>query len=115
MTRRQVDPGFATMDDVMEAAGMSYGTISTWIRRGLLPAPVKIALGYPSGVFNRFPASACEQARFIAAMRRERLTLEEIQVLVAARDGSKAGRAPPAAVDSRDDAPPSARPAGRRP
>jgi len=112
--RREVDPAFATMDDVIAAAGVSYRTIQKWIKRGLLPTPVKVALGYPQGVFNRFPAFACEQVRFIAAMRAEGLTLDEIQVLVAARDWSKAGPTPAPAVESRDGAPPYARPPGRR-
>ena len=112
--RREVDPAFATMDDVIAAAGVSYRTIQKWIKRGLLPTPVKVALGYPQGVFNRFPAFACEQVRFVAAMRAEGLTFDEIQVLVAARDWSKAGPTPPAAVESRDGAPPYARPPGRR-
>jgi DNA-binding transcriptional MerR regulator len=111
--RRQIDPGFATMEDVMEAAGVSYKTIQNWMKRGLVPTPLKVSLGYPSGVFNRFPAFACEQVRFIAAMRAEGLSMEEIKVLVDARDWSKAGRAPPAEVESRDAALPT-RPAGRR-
>lgn len=111
---RDVDPGFATMDDLIAAAGASDKTIRNWMKRGLLPTPVKVSLGYPSGVFNRFPAYACEQVRFIAAMRAEGLSFAEIQVLVTARDWSKAGRTPPAAVESRDVAPPLTRPAGRR-
>ncbi len=114
--RRQVDPGyFATMEDVMAAAGASYRTIRNWMDRGLVPMPVKVSLGYPSGVFNRFPAYACEQVRFVAAMRAEGLSFEEIHVLVAARDWSKASPAPPTAVESRDVAPPVPRRAGRRP
>lgn len=97
----------------MDAAGASERTIRNWMQRGLVPMPTKVSLGYPNGVFNRFPAYACEQVRFIAAMRAEGLSFDEIKVLVAARDWSKAGRTVPAAVQSRDDAPP-ARPRGRR-
>jgi hypothetical protein len=41
------------------------------MERGLVPKPIKVSLGYPNGVFNRFPAYACEQVRFVAAMRAE--------------------------------------------
>jgi DNA-binding transcriptional MerR regulator len=108
-----MDPGFASMEDVMAAAGASARTIRNWMDRGLVPTPTKVSLGYPNGVFNRFPAYACEQVRFIAAMRAEGLSFDEIKVLVAARDWSKAGRAAPAEVESRDGAPPT-RPRGRR-
>ncbi len=101
------------MDDVMAAAGASERTIRNWMQRGLVPMPTKVSLGYPNGVFNRFPAYACEQVRFIAAMRAEGLSFDEIRVLVDARDWSKAGRPPPAEVESRDDAP-QTRPPGRR-
>lgn len=90
----------------MAAAGASERTIRNWMQRGLVPMPTKVSLGDPNGVFNRFPAHACEQVRFIAAMRTEGLSF-------AARDWSKAGRPPPAELESRDDAPP-ARSRGRR-
>ena len=97
----------------MAAAGASERTIRNWMDRGLVPTPTKVSLGYPNGVFNRFPAYACEQVRFIAAMRAEGLSFDEIKVLVAARDWSKTGRTAPAEVGLRGDAPP-ARPRGRR-
>jgi DNA-binding transcriptional MerR regulator len=115
MSRRQVDPNyFATLEDLMAAAGASERTIRNWLERGLVPMPVKVSLGYPNGVFNRYPAYACEQVRFIAAMRAEGLSLDEIHVLVAARDWSGASLAPPAGIPSRDVAPPPASAAKRR-
>jgi hypothetical protein len=62
---RQVDPNyFATLEDLMAAASVSERTIRNWLERGLVPTPVKVSLGYPNGVFNRYPAYACEQVRF---------------------------------------------------
>jgi hypothetical protein len=69
--RRELDPYFATMEDIMEAAGVTRRTIRVWIERGLLTKPIKVSLGYPSGVFNRFPAHVLEQVRFVAAMREQ--------------------------------------------
>ena len=113
--RREVDPNyFATMEDLMAAASVSERTIRNWLERGLVPMPIKVSLGYPNGVFNRFPAYACEQVRFVAAMRAEGLSFDEIHALVAARDWSDASPAPPAGIPSRDVAPPPASAAKRR-
>lgn len=115
MTRREVDSNyFATIEDLMAAASMSERTIRNWLARGLLPMPKKISLGYPKGVFNRFPAYACEQVRFIATMRAEGLSFDEIHALIAARDWSSASPAPPAGVPSHDVAPSPSGPAKRR-
>ena len=40
---RQVDPTFATMEEVMAAAGASYRTIQNWMKRGLVPTPRAVA------------------------------------------------------------------------
>lgn len=85
--QRIVDPAFCTTQDVMEAAGVSTLTVRNWVERGLLPKPTKVSLGYPLGVFNRFPAWAIMRARFIAAKRRDGLTLDEILELVKAEGG----------------------------
>src|SRR5690606_3021670 len=55
---RNIDPAFATTEDVMNAAGITRQTVNTWVTQGLLPAPTKVSLGSPGGVFNRFPAWA---------------------------------------------------------
>ena len=112
--RRRLDPLFATMADIMEAAGMTRRTIRVWIEKGLLTKPVMISQGYPGGVFNRFPAHVLDQARFIVAMREQGLSLDEIAGLIAARDWTRAGRPARAGVGSRDDAPASGRRTKRR-
>ena len=112
--RRRLDPLFATMADIMEAAGMTRRTIRVWVERGLLTKPVSVSQGYPGGMFNRFPAHVLDQARFIVAMREQGLSLDDIAALVAARDGTRGGR-PVRAVGSRDDAPAPDRRAKRRP
>jgi DNA-binding transcriptional MerR regulator len=112
--RRKLDPAFATMADIMEAAGLTRRAVRVWIARGLLTKPIKISHGYPSGVFNRFPAYVLEQVRFAVAMREQGLSLDEIAALVAARDWTKGGLPPGPMVRSRVDAPPPARPAKRR-
>ena len=105
---------FATMADIMEAAGMTRRTIRVWIERGVLTKPVTISQGYPAGMFNRFPAHVLEQVRFAVTMREQGLSLDEIAALVAARDWTKGGLPPGPTVRSRGDAPPPARPAKRR-
>ncbi|PCC70347.1 DNA-binding transcriptional regulator, MerR family [Nannocystis exedens] len=108
--RRRLDPSFATTTDIMEAAGITRRTVTAWINAGLLPRPIKISLGSPGGVFNRFPMSALGQARFVAAKRAEGLSLEQIAELLAAQ----AGTAARSKVRSRDAAPKSARASRRR-
>jgi len=112
--RRKLDPSFATMADIMEAAGVTRRTVRVWIARGLLTTPIKVSHGYPTGVFNRFPAHTLEQARFVVAMREQGVSIDEIAALVAARDWTKGGRPAGPAVRSRDDAPAPARSAKRR-
>ena len=75
--RRKLDPEFATMANVMEAAGLTRRAVRVWIARGLLTKPIKISHGYPSGVFNRFPAYVLEQVRFAVAMREQGLSLDK--------------------------------------
>lgn len=113
--RRRLDPSFATMADIMEAAGMTRRTIRVWIEKGLLTKPIMISQRYPGGVFNRFPAHVLDQARFIVAMREQGLSLDEIAGLIAARDWTRAGRPSRPGVASRDDAPASGRRTKRRP
>jgi hypothetical protein len=105
---------FASMEDVMAAAGASDRTIRNWMERGLLPTPVKVSLGYPKRRVQPLPGARVRAGPLHRRhARAEGLSFDEIKVLVAARDWSKAGRAPPAEVESRDGAPPT-RPAGRR-
>ena len=107
--RRKLDPEFATMADIMEAAGLTRRAIRVWIARGLLTKPIKISHGYPSGVFNRFPAAAVERARFIAAKRAGGYTNEEVQAMLDKMDAEEARKAKAAAN------PPAPAPATRRP
>jgi len=53
--RRRLDPMFATMADIMEAAGMTRRTIRVWIERGLLTQPVTISQGYPKALVGPLP------------------------------------------------------------
>lgn len=108
--RRRLDPSFATTTDIMEAAGVTRRTVTAWIDAGLLPRPVKISLGHPGGVFNRFPLIALEHARFIVAKRAEGLSIQQIAELLAAQGGPVARPA----VRSRGAAPRSDLPARRR-
>jgi DNA-binding transcriptional MerR regulator len=85
----RLDPTFATMADIMEAAGMTRRTIRVWIERGLLTKPSMSRRATRAGVFNRFPAHVLDQARFIVAMREQGLSLDEIAALVAARDWTR--------------------------
>ena len=107
--RRKLDPSFATMADIMEAAGMTRRTIRVWIEKGCITKPIKVSHGYPDGIFNRFPAHVLEQVRFILAMREQGVSLDEIAALVQARDWTKGGLPSGPTVRSRVDAPPPAR------
>jgi DNA-binding transcriptional MerR regulator len=108
--RRRLDPSFATTTDIMEAAGVTRRTVTAWIDAGLLPKPIRISLGRPGGVFNRFPMIALEHARFIAAKRAEGLSLQQIADLLA----KQGGPVPRPAVRSRGAAPKPARSSRRR-
>ena len=66
---RQLDPGFASTDDIMAAASITRTTVKTWQDMGFLPVPLKVSLGMAGGVFNRYPAWAVPRARFIAEKR----------------------------------------------
>ncbi|MBZ5713012.1 hypothetical protein [Nannocystis pusilla] len=83
---RNIDPAFATTEDIMKAAGIARQTVNTWIAQGLLPAPTKVSLGSPGGVFNRFPAWAIDRARFIAQRRAAGYTTEEVLEMLAELD-----------------------------
>lgn len=86
--RRRLAPEYATTEDIMEAAGVTRRTVTSWVQRGLLPSPVRVTHGYPLGTFNRYPASVLTRARFIAAKRLEGLKLDEILELLKAEDGA---------------------------
>jgi DNA-binding transcriptional MerR regulator len=80
---RQLDPAFASTDDIMAAASITRSTVKTWENMGLLPAPLKISLGMGGGVFNRYPAWAVERARFIAEKRAAGFTYDEVRAMLA--------------------------------
>ena len=90
---RNLDPAFVTTDDIMAAAGIARRTVQVWVEIGLLPPPQKVSLGMPGGVFNRFPASAVERARFIVAKRAGGFTNEEVQAMLDKMDAEEARKA----------------------
>jgi DNA-binding transcriptional MerR regulator len=94
---RNLDPAFATTEDIMAAAGIARRTVQVWVEIGLLPPPLKVSLGMPGGVFNRFPVAAVERARFIAAKRSGGYTNEEIEVMLDKMDAEEARKAKAAA------------------
>jgi DNA-binding transcriptional MerR regulator len=106
---RNLDPEFATTDDLMAAAGVARRTVQVWVEIGLLPPPQKVSLGMPGGVFNRFPVAAVERARFIAAKRAGGYTNDEVQAMLDKMDAEEARKAKAAAN------PPAPAPATRRP
>ncbi|PCC73224.1 hypothetical protein SAMN02745121_03049 [Nannocystis exedens] len=75
----------------MAAAGVARRTVSTWVALGLLPAPTKVSLGSPGGVFNRFPAWAVDRARYVARQRAAGFTIEEVLAMLAELDASQGG------------------------
>ena len=83
---RQLDPGFASTDDIMAAASITRTTVKTWQDMGFLPVPLKVSLGMAGGVFNRYPAWAVPRARFIAEKRAAGFTYDEIRVMLAKAD-----------------------------
>ena len=94
---RQLDPAFASTDDIMAAASITRSTVKTWENMGLLPAPLKISLGMGGGVFNRYPAWAVERARFIAEKRAAGFTYDEVRAMLAkmeAQEGRKGNARP---------------------
>ena len=94
---RQLDPAFASTDDIMAAASITRSTVKTWEHMGLLPTPLKISLGMGGGVFNRYPAWAVERARFIAEKRAAGFTYDEVRVMLAkmeAQEGRKGNARP---------------------
>jgi DNA-binding transcriptional MerR regulator len=80
---RNLDPAFATTDDIMAAASITRSTVKVWAELGLLPPPIKMSLSRAGGVFNRYPARAVEQARFVAEKRAAGFTYDEIRALLA--------------------------------
>jgi len=94
---RNIDPAFASTEDIMRAAGITRQTVYTWVRRGLLPAPTKVSQGSPGGVFNRFPAWAIDRARFISQRRAAGFTTDEVLEMLAELDARQGvpSRAPP--------------------
>ena len=94
---RQLDPAFASTDDIMAAASITRSTVKTWEHMGLLPVPLKISLGMGGGVFNRYPAWAVERARFIAEKRAAGFTYDEVRAMLAkmeAQEGRKGNARP---------------------
>jgi DNA-binding transcriptional MerR regulator len=80
---RNLDPAFATTDDIMAAASITRSTVKVWAELGLLPPPIKMSLSRAGGVFNRYPARAVEQARFVAEKRAAGFTYDEIRAMLA--------------------------------
>jgi len=96
---RNLDPSFATTEDIMNAAGITRKTVAAWVACGFLPTPIRVSQGTVGGVFNRFPAWAVERARFVAQRRAAGFTQDEILEMLAeldARQGisGKAAAAP---------------------
>ena len=87
---RQLDPAFASTDDIMAAASITRSTVKTWEHMGLLPAPLKISLGMGGGVFNRYPAWAVERARFVAEKRAAGFTYDEVRAMLAKMEAQEA-------------------------
>ncbi|PCC73228.1 hypothetical protein SAMN02745121_03045 [Nannocystis exedens] len=83
---RNLDPAFATTEDIMKAAGIAKKTVTTWVEYGFLPAPTRVSLGPSGGAFNRFPAWAVERARFVAQRRAAGFTHAEILEMLAELD-----------------------------
>jgi len=110
---RNLDPAFASTDDIMAAAGVARRTVQVWVESGFLPPPLKVSLGMPGGVFNRFPVWAVERARFIAAKRAGGFTNDEVQVMLDKMDAdeirkAKAEGRPPNVPAKAEERPPSA-------
>ncbi|MBL9104988.1 MAG: MerR family transcriptional regulator [Myxococcales bacterium] len=98
---RNLDPAFATTDDIMAAASITRSTVKVWAELGLLPPPIKMSLSRAGGVFNRYPARAVEQARFVAEKRAAGFTYDEIRAMLAnlaAQAAREAKAEAPAAV-----------------
>jgi DNA-binding transcriptional MerR regulator len=98
---RNLDPAFATTDDIMAAASITRSTVKVWAELGLLPPPIKMSLSRAGGVFNRYPARAVEQARFVAEKRAAGFTYDEIRAMLAnlaAQEAREAKAEAPAAV-----------------
>ncbi len=89
---RQLDPGFASTDDIMAAASITRSTVKTWQDMGFLPVPLKVSLGMGGGVFNRYPAWAVPRARFVAEKRSAGFTYDEIRVMLAKADAEASRR-----------------------
>ncbi len=79
---RQLDPTFASTDDLMAAASITRSTVKTWKDLGFLPPPLKISLGMAGGVFNRYPAWAVDRARFVAEKRAAGFTYAEVLAML---------------------------------
>jgi len=90
---RQLDPGFASTDDIMAAASITRTTVKTWQDLGFLPVPLKISLGMAGGVFNRYPAWAVDRARFVAEKRAAGFTYDEVRAMLAKQDAQEARKA----------------------
>lgn len=100
---RQLDPAFASTDDIMAAASITRSTVKTWQDMGFLPPPLKVSLGMAGGVFNRYPSWAVERARFVAEKRAAGFTYDEVRAMLAKMDAD-ANRKARAATPQQPDA-----------
>jgi DNA-binding transcriptional MerR regulator len=69
--------------EIARATGVTVETLRFYEREGLLPTPLRSAAGA-----RRFAADAIDQIRFVKQAQAVGLTLRDIQVLVASRDGA---------------------------
>lgn len=79
---RQLDPAFASTQEVAEAAGgVTTHTLRRWCEKGALPEPTRTGIA-GAGTHNRWPAWAVLRARWVRSMLDAGHTLDEIAVTV---------------------------------
>ena len=82
---------WASTEDVARAAGRSAVQVRKWSQMGLLPPYTTVNLGR-GGRHARWPLEAVEQARRVAELFSQALTLDEIRAELATESSSGATR-----------------------
>lgn len=67
---------FVRVEDVLNAANVSFVTLRDWIKRGILPEPLPTAHG--RGNLAKYPLSAVPRAELARKLRDDGWTLDEI-------------------------------------
>jgi DNA-binding transcriptional MerR regulator len=105
MPRRPPKPRktFVTSPELIKAAGVSFVTLREWIKRGIVPPPLRAVTG--RGNLAKYPQHAVSQAGLARRLRADGWTLDEIAEHMKTRVWDAAASTPPTGENEPDDDP----------